>query len=60
MIKAHSAFIDNNPNLKYYPTLINKATLQNNALPSIITNNSDNIVFIPKKHNNSYIRRDKQ
>ena len=48
MIKACSAFLDNNPNLNHYPTLINKATLHNNAVPLIITNNSDNKHCIPK------------
>ena len=42
MIKAQSAFIDNNPNLKCYPIPINKATVHNYVFPLIITNNSDN------------------
>ena len=41
MIKSHSAFIENNPNLKCYPTLINKATLHSNAIPLVLTNNSE-------------------
>ena len=48
MMKARPVFIDNNPNFKCYPTLINKDTLHNNALPSIITNISDNKVCIPR------------
>ena len=48
MIKAYSEFTDNNPNFKYYPTLINKDTLHNNALPLIIINNLNNKVCIPK------------
>ena len=48
MIKALSAFIENNPNLICFPVLINKATLHNNALPLIITNIIDNKVCIPR------------
>ena len=48
MIKAYSEFIDNNPISRYYPTLIDKATLHNNILPLIITRNSDNKLYIPK------------
>ena len=39
MIKVHSAFIENNTNIKCDPTFIMKATLHNNALPLIIINN---------------------
>ena len=46
MTKAQPAFIDNNP--KCYSVLTKKATLQNNTLPLMITNNSDNKVCIPK------------
>ena len=49
MIKAHSEFIDDNPNFKYYPMLIKKATFGNNALPLIIMNNSNIKVCIPKE-----------
>ena len=48
MIKVHSAFIDNNENLKCYSLLINKTTCHNNALHLVISNNSDNKVCIPK------------
>ena len=48
MLKAHSAFIDNNLNLKCYHTLINKSTSNNNALPLIMTNNSETKVCLPK------------
>ena len=48
MIKARSAFIDNNTNFKCCPILINKVTLHNNTLSLIITNNSDNKVCISK------------
>ena len=44
----NSEYLDNNSNLTCYPILINKATLHNNALRLIITNNSDNKVCIPK------------
>ena len=40
--------IHNNPNLKYCSRLTNKTTVHSSALPIIITNNSDNIVYIPK------------
>ena len=48
MIKATAAYTDTNSNLKCYPTIINKATIQNGVLSVIITNNSDNKVCIPK------------
>ena len=49
MIKAHSEFIDNNLNLRCYPTLINNNTHNyTNALPLIITYNSGNKVCIPE------------
>ena len=49
MIKAYSEFIDNNTNLRYYPLLINNDTMYcNNAPLLIITNNSNNKVYIPK------------
>ena len=48
MLNARSAFIDNNPNLKCYPTLINKATLHTYALPLIINNTYENKVCISK------------
>ena len=48
MIKANSAFIHNNPNLKCYPIFVNKDTMHNNTSPLIISNNSDNKVCIPK------------
>ena len=48
MMEAYSASIDNSPNLKVYPTHINKITLHNNSLPVIITHNSDNKVWISK------------
>ena len=47
-IKGHSVFIDNIPNLNSYPAFINKATIHNNAVLLIFTNNSDNKVCIPK------------
>ena len=49
ILKASSAFIDNNPNVNCYCMLISKSTLHENTLTSIITNNSDNKVCIPKE-----------
>ena len=49
LIIADIAFIGNNQNLKYYPTMINAQTLGNNTfIPLIITNYSDNKVCLFK------------
>ena len=42
--------MDNNPDLKWYPMLINTETLfKNTTIPLIVTNNSDNILYIPRE-----------
>ena len=46
--KALSTFINSNPNIKYYPRLINNDAFQNNAVPLIINNKFDNDICIPK------------
>ena len=48
ILKVRSAFIDKNPNLKYYLMLINKDSLHNSAVLLIISINYDNKVCIPK------------
>ena len=42
-IKAYSSFIYNNPNLTYFPTVIDMEALHNDTpIPLTITNNSEN------------------
>ena len=45
---AQSAFINNNANLKIYPTFINTNSLCNNVAPLIISNISKSNVCIPR------------
>ena len=49
LLTADFAFIDSNPNLKFYPMLVNNNTSRHaHNLPHIITNNSYHKIFIPE------------